>query len=192
MEGRPIFNRPLPELLEGIAGAGMEIGASSMSAMIVAGAAALLERVARRSGARWHEAPGAIAQARALRARAVPLVEASADAYGNAVAALSAHSSSGGGGPGQALSSAADVPLTVAQAGADVSLLAAEVAHRADADHREDAIAAALMAQAATRAAARLVEVNLVTSEGDTRLGDAREAVGCAADGCERAQQAPT
>ena len=75
----------------------------------------------------------------------------------------------------QARSDAAEVPIAVAEASASVAELAAEVARTGSIPLRGDAITGAVLAEAATQAAARLVEINLV-GRVDERLARAAEA----------------
>jgi formiminotetrahydrofolate cyclodeaminase len=73
-----------------------------------------------------------------------------------------------------ALSGAADVPLAVAEAAADVAVLAALVAHEGNDRLRGDALVAAELAEAGARAAAELVAINLAGSD-DPRIGRAKD-----------------
>jgi formiminotetrahydrofolate cyclodeaminase len=59
----------------------------------------------------------------------------------------------------------------------DVATLATEVALRGNPNLRGDAATGALLAEAAVRATANLVEINLATREGDERIQRARELV---------------
>jgi formiminotetrahydrofolate cyclodeaminase len=121
------------------------------------------------------------AQAEALRARLTELAEEDVAAYGNALASLR-----GEGAPdsqegrdfwlGRALTRAADAVVLIAEAAADVTELAAGLAARTEGPHRPDAVAAAVLAEAAARAAAHLVEVNLAAGEDDERVSRARMA----------------
>ena len=72
-----------------------------------------------------------------------------------------------------ALSAASDTPLAIARAAAEVAELAAEVTERSKPALKGDAAAGVLLAEAATRAAARLVEINLRRAPDDPRLADA-------------------
>jgi formiminotetrahydrofolate cyclodeaminase len=77
-----------------------------------------------------------------------------------------------------ALSDAADPPLKIATAAAEVAELAAAAADATGNEHLlGDATAAAAIAEAATQAAARLVALNLVRVPDDLRLKQARELV---------------
>jgi formiminotetrahydrofolate cyclodeaminase len=78
---------------------------------------------------------------------------------------------------GDALSRAADVPMAIAEASLDVATLAAELAERGNPNLNGDAATAVFLAEAAVRASANLVEINLATREGDERLERARELV---------------
>jgi methenyltetrahydrofolate cyclohydrolase len=165
------------ELLDTLASDRRVPGGGSAAAVAVALATALVGKVARVSRGQWLGASGAVAQADALRLRAAPLAQADAAAYAAALVALRP-----GAGPSpraervsDALAEAAAIPLRVAEAGADVAELAALTAEKGDPDLRGDALAAALLAAAATEAAARLVEINLATTEADERVGHARE-----------------
>ena len=66
------------------------------------------------------------------------------------------------------------MPLRVAEDAGAIAALAAEVAGRCRADLRPDAVAAAELAAAAARTAARLVEVNLTAGPEDERARSAR------------------
>jgi formiminotetrahydrofolate cyclodeaminase len=77
---------------------------------------------------------------------------------------------------GSLLDLAADAPLAIAEACADVSVLARELADRCDPALGPDLEAAARLAAGAARAAAHLVEVNLVVAEDDPRAVRARTA----------------
>ena len=76
---------------------------------------------------------------------------------------------------GQALYQAAELPLEIAELAADTATLCALVADRCDPRLRPDAVAATLLAEAAVRSAAHLVEVNLSAVTNDERVELARE-----------------
>jgi formiminotetrahydrofolate cyclodeaminase len=75
----------------------------------------------------------------------------------------------------EARSEASEVPLAIAEATASVAELATEAARTGSLHLKGDAITAALLAEAASRAAGRLVEINLIGRE-DERLGRVTEA----------------
>lgn len=145
-------------------------------------AAALVAKAAARSEG-WGEAAGARAQALDLRDRLLALAAQDARAYESALAALERRHS----GLARALATAADVPLAIAETAADVSLLAAEGAERADGPSRADSAAAAALAAGAARASAKLVAVNLSTVSGDERVVAAQRAAETADDAARQA-----
>ena len=69
------------------------------------------------------------------------------------------------------------MPLAIAETGVDVATLACELTERGNPNLRGDAATAVLLAEAAVRATANLVEINLATREGDERAARARELV---------------
>jgi methenyltetrahydrofolate cyclohydrolase len=145
-------------------------------------AAALVVKAAGRSEG-WSGAKGARAQATDLRDRLLALASQDSEAYESALEALDRPDS----GLAQALATAANVPLALAEAAADVALLAAEAAECADGASRADAAAAAVLAAGAARACAKLVAVNLSTVPGDEQLDAARRAVETADDAARQA-----
>ena len=140
-------------------------GASTATACSLA--AALVEMAAAISGR-----ADVAARAAAARERAVALADEDAAAY---TAVIEAQRAGDGARIASALSGASDVPLAIAETAADMAEAAAGVAATGRASIRGDAIAGALLAEAATAAAARLVEINLRDSPGDPRLQRARE-----------------
>ena len=75
------------------------------------------------------------------------------------------------------------MPLAIAEAAADVALLAAEVARAGRSELREDAAAAAMLAGGAARAAAHLVSINLASRPSDEAAARAAVAAATAAAG---------
>jgi len=166
--------RELAELIS----SGEAVPASGWVAGVSAAlAAALVAKAASRSEG-WSEAAGGRAQALDLRDRLLDLAAQDARAYDRALTALDERDAQLSG----ALAEAAEVPLALAEACADVALLAAEGAERADGAARADAAAAAALAAGAARAAAKLVAVNLGAVEGDERVAAADRAAEAAAD----------
>jgi methenyltetrahydrofolate cyclohydrolase len=141
----------------------------------------------------WRDAPGVAAQARVLRERVVPLAQADSEAYAEVLAVLQLPER----GPaeerdfalGVALDRAAELPLAIAEVAADVVELSSHAACSCDAKVRGEALTAAVLGDAAVRAAAGLVEINLATAEGDARLARAREAAAAAAAALRNAQE---
>jgi len=142
----------------------------------------LLGEIARASGE-----DGAAAQASSLRLRALRLAADDADAHAEAVERL-ARREGDDAALGGSLARAADVLLELADTAAEVAGLAALLAERARADLVPDAVAGALLADAAARAASVLVEVNLAVGADDDRAQRARAACRIAASALERAE----
>jgi formiminotetrahydrofolate cyclodeaminase len=155
------------------------IAGGSAAARTVAVAAQVAAMVANRSNVAGHAA-----QAEALERRAVRLARLDAEAFAAAIEALRGQERRD---LGRRMSAAADVPVQIAEAAADVSALAAELARTAEPDVRADAVTAAALAEAAAASAAHLVAVNLTVSDGDPRLEAARAAAAAARAGREAA-----
>lgn len=156
-------------------------GGGSVAAIVGGMASSLAAMAARFSTEHWEGAAGAVAQAEAMRARLLPLAEEDARAYENVLLALRTPNDADGdvrdAAIGDALSRAADVPLEIAETCVDVAMLAVELVERGNPNLHGDAATAALLAEAAVRASANLVEINLGTREGDERLERARALV---------------
>jgi methenyltetrahydrofolate cyclohydrolase len=174
----------LHEFLEEVASASRTPGGGSVAALVAAAAAGLLAKVARASTEAWPEARGVAAQAEALRDRVAPLAQLDADEY---EAALRARSDGGDYELGRAYARAAEPPLQIVEAAADVALLSVSVAQHGDPGLRADAVTAASLAAGAARAAAELVAVNLTASAVDERVVRARKFAEQAADAAEEA-----
>ena len=115
-------------------------------------------------------------RADALRAEAGALARADADAY---TAYLEARrrpedDPDRAAAIAEAGSRAAEVPLRIAELGAEVSRLAKMIGERGNPNLAGDAYAAAVLGEAATRAAANLVLINVGERE-DDRVRRARE-----------------
>ena len=167
-----LLDQSLSEFLEAVASEDPTPGGGSAAALAVAISAGLTAMVARGTGG-WREAGSVVAQAERLRKRVAPLAQLDAEAYEEALVTLSlperVEPSVRDMAVGAALKRAAELPLAIAEAGADAACLAAHAADRGLADRRGDAVAAALLAEAGTRAAAALVSVNLLVKPGDER-----------------------
>ena len=195
---RDYLDLPLQDFLAEVATPEPMPGAGYCAAVTLSMAAGLVAMVAgasrervgrgqgrRRAGehaARARRAPGA-AQRRGLRERD----RAAAGRGVRARAGGEVDGSDPSQDLGMLLERAAQIPLEIAQAAVDVASLAAVVAERGDQALRADAVAAALLAQGAARAAATLVEVNLGTTESDPRVARVRDLAGSANAAAERA-----
>jgi len=164
-------------------------GAGPAAAWTCALAAALVEMVcavmARREGD--DDAVGAELGERAavLRAAALVLAERDMDAYRGVIALRGSADVSL---RREALAAAADPPLEIARAAADVTALAAEAYAYARGGVRGEAATAAVLAEAATRAAAGIVIFNLAGDPGDPRHAQAGELAAAAAAQRARAE----
>ena len=162
-----------------------------VAALAVALAAGLCVMTAGLSARHLPEAPRLAEQARRLRDRAAPLAQADAEAYRAVIAALRAPDPAVPGRPelAAALSQASVIPMEVAETGAEVAALAAAVAAEGNPNVRGDAITAALLAAAGSRAAAALVRINLAEAEGDDRPARAENLAAGAARLAESAER---
>ncbi len=183
-----LYDRDLRVVLDEIAGPSPAPGAGAVSGVVVAMAAGLIASAARRSPD-WEEARGVSAQAQALRSRVESLAEANEEAYLEALALIEGAGEDGGRDTaiGKALDTAAELPLSIAECAYDVALLGVEAAQHAAPGGAEDAAAAAVLAEAAVRAAAGLVAANLVSLPGDERVVHAQELADAATDAAKRA-----
>ncbi|MDQ3783514.1 MAG: cyclodeaminase/cyclohydrolase family protein [Actinomycetota bacterium] len=140
-------------------------GGGAAAAVAVAMAAALAGMAARFAEEHLDDSPGLIARADSLRRSVAPLAQADARAYADVLAALDLprepDPETRRSAIGSALSSAADIPLAVAEIAAEVADLAANLAARGNPNLRGDAIAAGLLADAGARTASVLVKINL-------------------------------
>jgi methenyltetrahydrofolate cyclohydrolase len=172
-----LLDLPLREFLDRLAAEEPSPAGGSAAALGVAMGAALIAKVAKASTG-WPEAGAVLAQAERLRRRTAPLAQSDADVYEEALAALhlpeQLEPEVRDMAIGQVLARSAEIPLVIAEAGADVACLAAEVAEGGAPERRGDAIVAALMGEAAARAAANLVAINLTVTPEDERVLRAR------------------
>jgi formiminotetrahydrofolate cyclodeaminase len=189
-----LLDAPLRDVLDTLAGEGPAPGGGSAAAIVVAMAAGLVTMVARASKEHWAEAGGVIGQAESFRARVAPLVQADADAYSEALGKLRNRDELEARYRDQkleaALDRAAEIPLQIAEAGSDLAALAALLVENGNPEVRADAAIASVLAEGGTRAAAKLVEINLGATEDDPRVRHARLLVSVAGEAAERALSA--
>jgi methenyltetrahydrofolate cyclohydrolase len=145
-------------LLDAVAARTPAPGGGSSAAGTCALAAALAEMAARFAGD-WALAH----RARELRERALNLAEIELTAYEPVLEALRLprEDPDRAARLAAARTDASQSPLEVAQLGAEVAELAADIAQAGNPNLAGDAIAGALLAEAAAQASARLVEINL-------------------------------
>ncbi len=161
---------PLGELMERFAATTPAPGGGSAIAVGCALAAALVEMAAGFSAA--PEGAGVAARAAELRVQALELANLELDSYAPVLEALRRPASDAGRAPSlrEALSNASAAPLKLAGLGAELAELAARAAAEGSLHLVGDVSTAALLAEAACRGAARLVQVNLAGEPGDPRL----------------------
>lgn len=149
--GAPDYlKEPLAGFLDLVASDEPAPGGGAVAAVAVSLAAGLCAMSARLSTGQLSDAPELVERAERLRRRVAPLAQEDSTAYGRVLAAHRAPAD--GGDPeahreriGEALSGAADVPLSVAEAGAEVATVAARLAREGNPNLRGDAIAATLV-----------------------------------------------
>ncbi|MDP9475266.1 MAG: cyclodeaminase/cyclohydrolase family protein [Actinomycetota bacterium] len=187
------LKEPLGRFLELTASPELAPGGGATAAVTVALAAALSGMAARFSADHLEDAGALADRADRLREGAARLARADAAAYGRVLDArrLSGDPDLRRRRVKNALSDATDVPLTVAEVGAEVAGLAAHLAQNGNPNLRGDAVCAVLLAAAGTEAAAVLVETNLSDGGGfeDSRRARAQELARSAAAHARRARE---
>jgi formiminotetrahydrofolate cyclodeaminase len=139
------------DLLDRLAARTPAPGGGAAAAWACALAAGLVEMAAS-----FAEDAGAAGRAHELRTDVLVLAERDGEAYAAALAARRE-----GGDVAAAMAGAAEPPLEIAEAGAEIAELAAALAVTGKASLAGDAMTGALLAEAATRAAAQLAEMDL-------------------------------
>jgi methenyltetrahydrofolate cyclohydrolase len=169
------LQEPVERFLDRIASAESAPAGGSVAAVAVAMAAGLVAMAARLAH-EWPKASEVVDRAEALRSRMATLALADEDAYAKVTEAmrLPPDSPSRVAELEAALSGAADVPLAVAEAAAEVAELAALVAQEGNERLRGDALVAAELAEAGARGAAELVAINLAGRD-DPRVRRAQD-----------------
>ena len=184
-----MIEKSLATFLDELAAKTSAPGGGAVAALSVAMAAGLVGMAARFSvKTLGEEAHTLAARADALRAEGGLLAQADAEAYSGYLEARRLAEDDPGreAAIAAAESRAAEVPLRIAEVGAEVSRLAEELGERGNPNLAGDAYAAGVVAQAGTRAAANLVLVN-VREDADGRVRRARELAGKASDAAARA-----
>jgi hypothetical protein len=167
-------------------GDGTQGSAGAVAALSVALAVDLAAQVANASPG-WEERGGALAQADAIRERAISLAAEVEASYRMALRALARSleadrsTESGQLDLGEVLGRVIEPLLAIAEAAADAAILAELVARSGDVLVRANAVAATMLAAAAAEMSAHLVEVNLLMTAGDERVRKTRELVAAAA-----------
>jgi formiminotetrahydrofolate cyclodeaminase len=158
-----LADQPLGEFLEAVAAGTPAPGGGTSAAVTCALAAALVEMSAGLAGQN-------VERSRALRERALALAEVELSSYAPVLEADDADQRAA------ALVEASRSPLELAELAAAVAELGAEVAQASSAAVRGDALAGVVLAEAASTAAVRLVEINLAESGANELVERARSA----------------
>lgn len=184
---------PLGRFLDMVASREPAPGGGASAAVAVALAAALAGMAARFSTERLPEAGGLASRADSLRDEVSILARADAAAYGRV---LDAHRTTRDDERRrrevrEALTEAADVPLSIAEIGAEVAAMSARLVEDGNPNLRGDAVTAAALAGAAARAATVLVEINVSAGGADDgrlpRAAELRAAAAAAQEAVEGA-----
>ena len=149
---------PLERFLEVMAAREPVPGGGGAAAVAVALGAALAAMAARYSSTRLADSGELATKADELRFGVQSLIEKDAAAYS---LVLEIYCSDERSGLAEALSGAADVPLSIAAAAAEVSKLGVLIADGGNPNLRGDAVTAVLLAESGARAAGVLVNLNL-------------------------------
>lgn len=176
---------PLGRFLDMVASHEPAPGGGASAAVAVALAAALSSMAARFSTEHLAEAEMIVSKVEELRSQAMPLAQADAAAYGRVLESYRIprdEEEKRRRKIREALSEAANVPLSIAEVGAEVAGTAARLAEEGNPNLRGDAVTATVLAGAGVRAAATLVEIN-VSAGGvdDGRLSRANQLLATAA-----------
>ena len=168
--GPDYLGQPLGGFLDLVASREPAPGGGAPAAVTVALAAALTAMAARFSTEHLADADELAGRADGLREEVVLLARADVAAYGRVLDAQRTPRDDEEGRRRKirdALTEAADVPLSIAGIGAEVAGLAARLAEEGTPNLRGDVVAAAVLAGAAARAAATLVEINVSAGAAD-------------------------
>ena len=165
----------LKEFLDAVPARTPAPGGGAVAAVVLSLAAGLTAMAARFAPDDWKRRAEVVGRAEELRARAEPLADADAEAYGAFMAERSA----------QAVERIVAIPCELAAIAAEVADLAARVARDGNPNVTGDAAAGADLAAAVASIAARLVEINAGAE--DERVGRARELAAAAAASAARA-----
>ena len=161
---------PLGRFVDMVASREPAPGGGASAAVAVALAAALTAMAARFSADHLADAETIADRAEELRNRVMPLAQADAAAYGRVLDAYRTprdDEEKRRRRIREALSEAADVPLSIAAVGVEVAGNAARLVEEGNPNLRGDAVAAAALAKAGVRAAATLVEINVSAGGAD-------------------------
>jgi methenyltetrahydrofolate cyclohydrolase len=166
----------LGQLLDAVGERSPAPGGGSVAALSVAFAASLVEMSARYSTGELPDAAEVAYLANGLRTRVAALADADSRAHHGVLRAMAARrrradtDETASGDVAVALRDASQVPLQVADLGAETAELASRLVRDGNPRLRGDCATALLLAEAATRSAARLVSINADDAGGDELL----------------------
>ena len=161
---------PLGRFMDMVASREPTPGGGASAAVAVALAAALTAMAARFSADHLADAETIADRAEELRNRVMPLAQADAAAYGRVLDAYRTPRDDDEKRRRrirEALSEAADVPLSIAEVGVEVAGNVARLVEEGNPNLRGDAVTATALAKAGVRAAATLVEINVSAGGAD-------------------------
>jgi methenyltetrahydrofolate cyclohydrolase len=161
---------PLGRFVDMVASREPAPGGGASAAVAIALAAALTAMAARFSADNLADAETIADRAEELRNKVMPLAQADAAAYGRVLGAYRTPREDDEKRRRrirEALSEAADVPLSIAEVGVEVAGNAARLVEEGNPNLRGDAMTAAALAKAGVRAAATLVEINVSAGGAD-------------------------
>lgn len=166
---------PLGKFLDLVAAREPAPGGGSVAAVTVALSGGLVEMAARFAMGRIDDSDRIIGDAARLRRRAAELAELDAQVYGQVIAATSEEGRHDDPSLGEervraALHRASEVPLEIAELGAETARLAARLAADGNPNLRGDSVTALRLAEAAVVSAANLVAINVAAGQGDEEL----------------------
>lgn len=180
-EEPPYLELTLEGFLERVSAAEPAPAAGSAAALAVALAAGLCTMAARLSSRQLSDASEIALSSGRLRERAAELVQADAAAYGFVLAARQARDVNDPEAQQKmvetALLQASVVPTELAEIGAEVCDIAARIAEGGNRNLVGDAVTAALLSEAAVRAANVLVAINLKNCSDDEMAARAAQAM---------------
>jgi methenyltetrahydrofolate cyclohydrolase len=165
----------LKEFLDAVPARTPAPGGGAVAAVVLSLAAGLTAMAARFAPDEWPRRAEVVGRAEELRARAEPLADEDAEAYGAYLAART----------GENLERVVAIPFELATVAAEVAELAAAVATEGNPNVSGDAAAGAELAAAVVSIAARLVEIN--ADEGDARVADTRGLAAASSEAAARA-----
>jgi len=188
-----VLDQSVSAFLDQIAAEEPAPGGGAVAAVVTAMAAGLVGMGARFSRKHWDGWKSVATEADAIREQVAQLAQADADAFAEYLAAirLPKDEQERDQAIARATDRAAAVPLEIAAAAAKVADLAAALAENGNPNLKDDAVSAALFAEAVARATANLVAVNL-GREDDGRVIQARRHAVNASGAAEEALAATT